>query len=250
MGALRAEVSRPGDERFHAAFCRRLRAYAGLTAQQTRSVQGWSPGRHSLRMTIESTIGETILDGLDSRAHETVSAWSLTETFVLSPNRGRGGAVPSPLPFIPIQSYKLGGRRFGANRQKGRKHAGCALIAPLGTPILAMADGTIAEWTGREFYHGTYSIAVQHQGYVARYCEIKGVAPGIGWGTIVKAGDVIAFVGKMHVDSMLHLEIYGQPYGTGGLTNRKNQPFQRRADLQNPTTLLDRLSHDIPVLEL
>lgn len=158
--------------------------------------------------------------------------------------------MPFPLPFVPIQSYKLGGRRFGADRQKGRKHAGCDLIAPLGTPIFAMEDGYVAEWTGREFYHGTYSIVLQHNGFVARYCEIKGVAPGIGTGTRVKAGDVIAFVGKMHVDSMLHLEIYKNPYGSGGLTNRKNPPYQRRADLQNPTRLLDRLAHDIPVLEL
>jgi murein DD-endopeptidase MepM/ murein hydrolase activator NlpD len=157
--------------------------------------------------------------------------------------------MPFPLPFVPIQSYRLGGRRFGADRQKGRKHAGCDLIAPVGTPIVAMADGIVAEWTGREFYHGTFAMAVQHHGFVARYCEIKGVAPGIGCGTIVKAGDVIAFVGKMHVDSMLHLEIYSGAYGKGGLTNRKNQPFQRRSDLQNPTPLLDRLVNDVPTLE-
>jgi hypothetical protein len=100
-----------------------------------------------------------------------------------------------------------------------------------------------------EFYHGAFAMAVQHHGFVARYCEIKGVAPGIGCGTMVKAGDVIAFVGKMHTDSMLHLEIYSGPYGKGGLTNRKNPPFQRRTDLQNPTTLLDRLVNDVPTLE-
>lgn len=153
--------------------------------------------------------------------------------------------MPFPLPFVPIQSYRSGGRRFGAPRQKGRKHAGCDLIAPLGTQILAVQDGVVVEWTGREFYHGTFAMAVQHHGFVARYCEIRGVATGIGRGSIVKAGDVIAFVGKMFVDSMLHFETYTQPYGTGGLTNRKNQPFQRRADLQNPTNLLDRLAHDL-----
>lgn len=92
---------------------------------------------------------------------------------------------------------------------------------------------------------GTFAVAVQHHGFVARYCEIRGVATGIGRGSIVKGGDVIAFVGKMFIDSMLHFETYTQPYGTGGLTNRKNQPFQRRADLQNPTSLLDRLTHDL-----
>jgi murein DD-endopeptidase MepM/ murein hydrolase activator NlpD len=111
-----------------------------------------------------------------------------------------------------------------------------------------MADGIVVEWTGREFYRGTYSMAIQHPGFVARYCEIRSVAPGVGAGTMVKAGGVIAFVGKMYVDSMLHLEIYSRSYGAGKLTDRKNQPFQRRADLLNPTPLLDRLVHDIPAL--
>lgn len=170
----------------------------------------------------------------------------LDRRYDLCPQCHARWAVPFPLPFNPIQSYKLGGRRFGADRQKGRKHAGCDLIAPLGTPIVAMADGIVVEWTGREFYRGTYSMALQHPGFVARYCEIRSVAPGVGAGTMVKAGDVIAFVGKMYVDSMLHLEIYSRSYGAGKLTDRKNQPFQRRADLLNPTPLLDRLVHDIP----
>jgi len=173
--------------------------------------------------------------------------WSqlrLTAPLWRAPNPARGEDVPFPIPFVPKQSYKTGGRKFGAPRQNGRVHAGCDLIAPLGTPIFAVEDGIVAEWTGREFYHRTFSVAVQHHGFVARYCEIRGVATGIRRGSIVKAGDVIAFVGKMFVDSMLHFEIYSRPYGAGGLTNRKNMPYQRRVDLRNPTSLLDRLAHD------
>lgn len=66
--------------------------------------------------------------------------------------------MPFPLPFVPRQSYKTGGRRFGANRDNGRrKHAGCDLIAPVGTPILAIADGVVMEAAEREFYRGTYA---------------------------------------------------------------------------------------------
>jgi hypothetical protein len=40
---------------------------------------------------------------------------------------------------------------------------------------------------------------------------------------------------------MLHFELYSgkEP---GALTTRKNKPYQRRADLLDPTALLDRLA--------
>lgn len=129
--------------------------------------------------------------------------------------------MPFPIPFVPKQSYKAGSRRFGAKRQKGRKHAGCDLIAPLGTPIFAIDSGVVMEAAEQEFYRGTFAIVVQHKGYVARYCEIKGVAKGIRRGSIVTAGQVIAYVGKMFVSSMMHFELYRGPYGAGGLTNRR-----------------------------
>ena len=85
----------------------------------------------------------------------------------------------------------------------------------------------------------------KHHGYVVRYCEVKGIAPGIRHGSFVHAGTVIAFVGKMFVSSMLHFELYRGSYGTGHLTCRKNKPFQRRADLQDPTHFLNQPAHHV-----
>lgn len=148
-----------------------------------------------------------------------------------------------PLPVVPVQSYKTESRRFGADREHGRrKHAGCDLIAPLGTPIFAVDDGVVMEAAEREFYRGTFAVAVQHNGYVVRYCEVRGVAPGIRHGSFVRAGTIIAFVGKMLVSSMLHFELYRGPYAGGHLTDRKNKPFQRRADLMDPTSFLNKLA--------
>jgi murein DD-endopeptidase MepM/ murein hydrolase activator NlpD len=153
--------------------------------------------------------------------------------------------MPFPLPFVPTLSYKTGGRKFGAPRQNGRRHAGCDLIAPLGTPIFAIADGEVVEATNRVFYRGTKAIVVQHGDYLARYCEVSGYAEGITKGTKVAAGKVIAYVGKMFVDSMLHFELYKGSYGEGHLTVRHHPPFQRRADLQDPTAYLDKFLLDV-----
>jgi murein DD-endopeptidase MepM/ murein hydrolase activator NlpD len=150
-----------------------------------------------------------------------------------------------PIPFVPGLSYRTGGRKFGAPRQEGRKHAGCDLIAPLGTPVIAVADGVVMEAAEREFYRGTYALVVQHSGYVARYCEVRGAAPGIIRGLSVKAGTVIGYVGKMYKDSMLHFELYEGSYGRGHLTDRSNKPFQRRADLKDPSVFLDKIAREL-----
>ncbi len=144
-----------------------------------------------------------------------------------------------PLPFVPTQSYKTGGRRFGANRDDGkRKHAACDLIAPKGTEIYAVENGKVT-YGPYLFYRGTYAIEFKlDSGKVVRYCEIEKVASGIAVGSTVTEGSLIAYVGKMYVDSMLHFELY-EGTGSGPLTVRSNPPYQRRSDLIDPTSYLD-----------
>jgi murein DD-endopeptidase MepM/ murein hydrolase activator NlpD len=151
--------------------------------------------------------------------------------------------MPFPIPFLPKLGYRTGARYFGARRPRDRKHAGCDLICAEGTPVFAVEDGVIVEASQKEFYTHVYAVAVQHIGFVARYCEVQkpsGLRPGMP----VKAGQVIAHVGKMKIDSMLHFELYADLYGPGHLTVRGNPPYQRRADLIDPTGLLDLFNHD------
>lgn len=130
-------------------------------------------------------------------------------------------------------------RWYGAPRSGGtRKHAGCDLIAPKGTEILAMADGRVIQ-SPYYFYSGTYALEVKHDnGMVVRYGEIAQTLPnGIGSGSRVSRGQVIAYVGRLNSgSSMLHLEMYrGTKSGTlsgGGI-------YKRRSDLIDPTTYLD-----------
>ncbi|OAN18156.1 hypothetical protein A3K86_04450 [Photobacterium jeanii] len=151
-----------------------------------------------------------------------------------------------PLSFIPKESYKVHPRHFGSNRSGGkRKHAGCDLYAPEGTPIYAMADGVIIKFS--YFYYGTYELVVKHGTGVIRYGEVATVLPNkLKVGSKVKKGDQIANVGLLHFPSgntmsMLHLEMYSGKE-TGNLTDKSAgaNKYMRRADLIDPTTYLDR----------
>lgn len=148
--------------------------------------------------------------------------------------------VRFPLATRPAKSYKTGMRRFGAHRKGGRLHAGCDLYAPIDTPIYAMADGEVIRGP-YAFYLGTYALEVDHGNFLARYGEIKKATAGLKKGSIVTRGQEIARVGHLRglSMSMLHLEIYA---GTseGHLTLAGHKPYMRRADLLDPTSLLDK----------
>lgn len=152
-----------------------------------------------------------------------------------------------PLTKVPSWGYSKGDgtRWFGAPRDDKRIHAACDLIARPGTPVLAVDHGTVLY--RKYFYLGTDQLVVQHGNLVVRYGEVDPdkKVKGLKNGSIVKPGDVIAYVGKL---KMLHFEMY-QGTETGHLTDTTNKTdykyvtaadFQRRSDLIDPTPYLDR----------
>lgn len=149
------------------------------------------------------------------------------------------GNIKFPLKTRSPSSYKSGMRKFGSNRSGARKHAGCDLYAPIGTPVYAMDDGEVGNFYA--FYLGTYALEITHADFVARYGELSKAAPNIKKGAKVKKGQLIGYVGELKGlnMSMLHLELYSGK-ATGPLTVRGNKPYQRRADLIDPTSILDK----------
>lgn len=152
-----------------------------------------------------------------------------------------------PLPRRPEDSYKLGVRKFGAARSNGkRRHAGVDLYAPVGTSILAMADGTVIQTYA--FYGGTYAIEINHGSCIARYGEVDADSILVARGDKIKQGQKIAEVGKLLglKVSMLHLEMYKtteDPIMPGKqLTQRGQPPYLRRSDLIDPTPSIDQAS--------
>lgn len=159
------------------------------------------------------------------------------------------------MPIFPVPNWTKasyhrgpagGARYFGAPRGKGRLHAGCDLLAPVGSPIYAVADGVIKR-DPYYFYEDTNALEVVHTGYhgfVLRYGEINRykTVPGIRAGVRVKEGDLIAYVGRLSSGaSMLHLEMYSPEAAAAGvvLTDRGGGRFQRSRYLIDPTAHID-----------
>jgi murein DD-endopeptidase MepM/ murein hydrolase activator NlpD len=138
--------------------------------------------------------------------------------------------------------FTTGGRQFGAPRP-GRLHAGVDLLNPYKSPIRAIADGVVLQ-RPYYFYLGTDALEVHHPGIgVVRYGEISPLAlVDLKAGDRVRMGDVIAHVGQQDSTGycMLHLEMYTGK-ATGALTAPLNQPYERRSDLENPSTFVDKL---------
>lgn len=165
-----------------------------------------------------------------------------------------------PLDRAPDAPYWTEHRAF-AYKRDGRKHAGCDLLMPPGSPIYAIADGFV-RLVPHHFVLGAYAMEVTHGSYVARYSEIfpsaaspncpeiaKNILPEIQNGKPVSKGQVIGYVGQVQYDipvSMLHFEIYENSKLTGPLTVHANLPYKRRSDLANPTAMLDRARSSMP----
>ena len=76
-----------------------------------------------------------------------------------------------------------------------RMHTGVDWAAPIGTPILAGADGTV-ESVGRQGGYGNY-VRIRHaNGFATAYGHMSRFADGLAPGTSVKQGQVIGYVGS------------------------------------------------------
>ncbi len=149
-----------------------------------------------------------------------------------------------PFAFHPKPDWHSGARYFGARRDSGKRlHAGCDLLAPKGTQIYAIADGTLVR-PEYYFYSATHAVEIRHGNYIVRYGEIM---PGsYTGGTTVKKGQPICKVGRLSSgSSMLHFEMYSNGASSAKLTTGQG-PYKRRADLMNPTALLDEWVKKLP----
>ena len=110
--------------------------------------------------------------------------------------------MPSGMPLASTRLTSRFGNRFHPMSGRYQPHAGIDLAAPMGSPVMATADGivNVAGWSGG------YGLLIQidHGGAVeTRYAHLSQLA--VAPGQSVKRGQIIGFVGSTGRSTGPHL---------------------------------------------
>lgn len=118
----------------------------------------------------------------------------------------------APLHYRRISSY-FTNRRFHPVLKYYRPHQGIDYAAQTGTPVSAVADGTVtfAGWKGG---NGRLIMLRHGAGYSTTYGHLSRFAKGIRSGRRVGQGDVIGYVGSTGLSSGPHLDFRIKLNGT------------------------------------
>ncbi len=125
-------------------------------------------------------------------AYENDSLKNIVDYFDEDANNLRRTFLRAPVQFSRISSRYNLKRRIRYYGYKLRPHKGTDYAAPIGTPILATADGTVTEST-RRGGNGKY-VKIRHNGtYSTQYLHMKNQK--VKKGQFVRQGDVIGWIG-------------------------------------------------------
>jgi murein DD-endopeptidase MepM/ murein hydrolase activator NlpD len=85
---------------------------------------------------------------------------------------------------------------FTQSRSAGRPHEAIDIMAPRGTPVIAVADGKVAKiFESKPGGHTVYQFDVEEK-LAYYYAHLDGYAPGLAEGQRLKRGELIGFVGS------------------------------------------------------
>ena len=98
--------------------------------------------------------------------------------------------------LFPLKGYEKALRDNFAEARGNRVHEALDIMAPRGTPVLAVDDGSVAKLF-RSIAGGItlYQYDTEER-YVYYYAHLDRYAPGIAAGTRLKRGDLIGYVGS------------------------------------------------------
>ena len=136
--------------------------------------------------------------------------------------------LKAPLKFTRISS-KFSYARLHPVLKKYRPHTGVDYAAPAGTPVRAVADGTVT-YKGYKGAGGN-TVYIKHPGKLqSGYLHLKGYAKGIAAGKRVTQGQVIGYVGSTGRSTGPHLDFRlwknGQPINPLKVPQKPSEPIK------------------------
>lgn len=119
--------------------------------------------------------------------------------------------LKAPLKYSRISS-RYTYRRFHPVYKKYLPHLGVDYAAPIGTPVVALADGIVAS-AGRNGRAGKY-VALTHYGvYRTAYSHLSRFGRGVKKGKKVHQGQIIGYVGTTGASTGPHLDFQLKKFG-------------------------------------
>jgi murein DD-endopeptidase MepM/ murein hydrolase activator NlpD len=116
------------------------------------------------------------------------------------------------LPLPNLKRAAIPRDTFGERRANGKRHEATDIMAPRGTPVLAIGDGTVTKLFYSRFGGNTVYEFDPTQTYCYYYAHLDRYAAGTREGMSVHKGDVLAYVGSTGDASPdaphLHLAIF------------------------------------------
>jgi len=116
----------------------------------------------------------------------------------------RKAFLKAPLRFSRISSHFSNARRHPVTR-KVRPHHGVDYAAPLGTPVVAIGDGTVV----KKGYSGGagHMVKIKHNStYTTAYLHLSKYGAGVNVGSRVSQGQVLGYVGSTGLSTGPHLD--------------------------------------------
>ncbi|MEL6561720.1 MAG: peptidoglycan DD-metalloendopeptidase family protein [Bacteroidota bacterium] len=124
-------------------------------------------------------------------------------------------------------------RRFHPVKRRYRAHLGMDFMAPEGTPISAIKEGTVVA-AGFQRANGNY-VKIRHEEITTQYLHLQSIDSNIKVGKFIKRGTVIGKVGSTGLSSGPHLCL--RVWDKGKQKDPLNYKFDRRMAI--PDELMD-----------
>jgi len=166
-------------------------------------------------------------------------------------NSLRRAFLKAPLSYRRISSG-FTRNRFHPILKRRHPHLGVDYVAPRGTPVSAIGDGTVkfAGWKGA---NGRLIILRHPMGYTTYYGHLSRISKGVRSGAKVAQGDVIGYVGSSGRATGPHLHFQMNRHGrilnplSVKLPRGKEIPKNRMEDFRNYRTGMKEALASIPV---